>query len=85
MGRSRKNSVQVYLNDEELALLEKRVKDMGYKTKSEFLRKAAIQCAVFVVDTDKLFDELQSVASEIHRIGININQIAKRVNETNEI
>lgn len=85
MGRSRKNAVQVYLNDEELAFLEQRVKEMGYKTKSEFLRKAALQCAVFVVDTNAIFNEVKKLSSELRRIGVNINQIARRVNETNEI
>ncbi|MDO5398719.1 MAG: ribbon-helix-helix domain-containing protein [bacterium] len=82
MGRSRKNALQVYLSDDELALMNDRMKELGYKSKSEFIRKAAIQCVLFNVNTDGIIAELLETKKEIHKIGVNINQIASKVNST---
>lgn len=85
MGRSRKNALQVYLSDDELALMNDRIKELGYKSKSEFIRKAAIQCVLFNVNTDGIISELLQTRNEIHKIGVNINQIACKVNTTGRL
>lgn len=85
MGRYRKNAIQVYFSDEELAFLKKRMKELGYTSISKYFREAALQCAIFDVDTDGIFQGVQEVAKEVHKVGVNINQIARRVNETNEV
>jgi hypothetical protein len=86
MGRERKNPIQIYLSDEELKLLNERTKESGYKSKSEFLRKGIVNGGTtFIVDTDGIFERLQKISYEIHKLGVNINQIAKRANATSTV
>lgn len=85
MARQRTNAIQVYFSDEELALLNARMEEANCKSKSDYIRRAAIQCAFYNVDTDAIAKEIQSVMAQMHRIGVNINQIAARLNSSGSI
>lgn len=86
MSRKRNNVVLLYLNDEEIKLLDERVKESSYKNRNEFLRKGILTKGnVFIVDTDGIFQELQKIAAQINKFGNSVNQIAARINATNSI
>jgi len=53
----------------------------GTNNLAAYLRKIAIDG--YVINTD--FSDLKAVVSEMQKIGVNVNQIARRVNSTNRI
>lgn len=77
--RTRKIPIQIYVDDEELAIIESNQAKAEIKTKSDYIR----QMAVFgkVISFDQLID-FKSCYNEIRHIGINLNQMAKVANET---
>ena len=77
-NRSRKNRLTVCLDDTEKMILEKKFQGSGLSSISQFIRYQIVYGDVFVTD----FRELKETRTEINRIGNNINQIAKRMNET---
>lgn len=54
---------------------------MSYDQYAKYLRQMAIHGAIFVTD----YSELKERNYELHKIGVNIKQIAKKVNETGNI
>lgn len=75
---SRKRNIQVkfWVSEKENELINQRMKETGFRDKSAYLRKRAIDVHLINVHTDGL-DELKK---EINKIGININQIARKYN-----
>ena len=51
------------------------------KNLSAYLRKAAIDGKIEIYE----YSSLNEISNNIRKIGVNINQIAKRINETNSI
>lgn len=79
----RKRSAPVYfhLNEEERTLLEEKMKLAGSTTISAFLRQLIRYGFVYEVD----YTPIREMNAQLGKIGSNLNQIAKRVNETNRI
>jgi len=66
--------------DEREFILDK-MRFAGTNNLAAYLRKIAIDG--YVINTD--FSDLKAVVSEMQKIGVNINQIARRVNSTSRI
>ena len=80
-NRKRKNPVQVYLSDKENAIIEKRTNQLKMKSKSEYIRKMAVNGKIVTFDAI----DLKKCYTEIYKIGVNINQMAKVANQTGNI
>ena len=80
-NRSRKNSLLLYLSDDEMRILNAKTKLSGIKTRSAFIRQLIIEGIVYDVD----YSCLREYNAGLGKIGGNINQIAKRINETRSI
>ena len=80
-NRSRKHKFTLYLSDDEHRILCAKFKISGMRSKSSFLRQLII--AGFVYDVD--YSYLREYNYLLGKIGANLNQIAKRVNETRSI
>ncbi len=78
IDRLRKKIIHVHLSDDEYDLLSDKAKYCGIN-KSEFVRGVITNGAIINYSTC----DMQAAIKELNRIGNNINQIAKKVNETN--
>ena len=76
--KQRKRNIQVkfYVDEEEMNLINERVKAANVSSKGAYLRKTAIDGFVVNVDTS----DMKNVAKEMNSIGRNINQIARSAN-----
>ena len=80
-NRKRTNPVQFYLDDEEQYIIDEKFKLSGMKSKSAFLRKLILYGYVYDVD----YSYLRNYNTELGRISSSLNQIAKRINSTENI
>lgn len=80
---NRKRDVQILLwvTPEEKKMIRKRMILSKTSNMSVYLRKMAIDG--MIVNTDTTY--LKAMYQEMHKIGVNINQIAKKVNTTGEL
>ncbi len=76
-NRERKNSILFYLSDDEVQLLENNMKKAGISNKSAYIRKMILDG--MIINTDLTI--LKNLSYEINKVGVNVNQIAKMVNE----
>ena len=79
--RRRKNPILFYVNDEELQLIDARMRGVGIKNRSAYLRKVALDAYIIHVD----YSYLKEHSRQIRMVGINVNQIAHHLNATGEI
>ncbi len=75
-GRKRKVQVKFYVTEEERALIEQKMKLVPTRNMAAYLRKIAIDGYIIQVD----HSDIKAMTAEIQKIGVNVNQIAKRVN-----
>ena len=80
-GRKRKIQIKFYVTEEERALIEQKMKLVPTRNMAAYLRKIAIDG--YIIQTDH--SDIKAMTAEIQKIGVNINQIAKRVNSTGVI
>lgn len=80
-NRSRKNLMRFFVTDEEQAQIMENKAKSKIKYTSSYLRKMALDG--IIVNTDLTVIKDNTVA--LNRIGTNINQIAKRMNESANI
>lgn len=79
--RKRKCMLTFYVSEDEKAFIFEKMKAAKIKNLSAYLRKVAIDGKIEIHD----YSELKNLNHNIHKIGVNINQIAKRINETKTI
>ncbi|MCU6005231.1 MobC family plasmid mobilization relaxosome protein [Clostridioides difficile] len=77
-GRKRKVQIKFYVTEEERVLIEQKMKLVPTQNMAAYLRKIAIDG--YIIQTDH--SDIKAMTAEIQKIGVNINQIAKRVNST---
>ena len=77
-NRTRAEQLIVRVTPEERALIQKKMRQLGTENFSRYARKMLIDGYVIHVD----LSELQPLADEVNRIGVNINQIARAANAT---
>ncbi len=79
--RTRKIPLQFYVTENELALIEEKMKLLGTENKSAYLRKMAIDGYIINVD----YAVIKENTGQLQRIGNNVNQIVKRMNQTGSL
>jgi len=79
--RNRKNTLQIYLDNDELYILNRKLKQSGMNSKSAFIRHLILYGYVYDVDYSCLHKMNTLLASTSN----SLNQIAKRVNTTGNI
>lgn len=79
---NRKRSVQIIvrMTEEERSLIEQKMKQIPTKNLSAFARKMLIDGYVILLDTPKI----KAHTAQFQRVGVNLSQIARRVNETDK-
>ena len=80
-GRKRKVQIKFYVTEEERALIEQKMKLVPTRNMAAYLRKIAINGYIIQID----HSDIKAMTAEIQKIGVNINQIAKRVNATGSV
>ena len=79
--RKREIMLRFRVTPEERELIEKRMKQIGTTNMAAYLRKIAIDGYVVKLD----LPELQEMVSLLRRTSNNVNQIARRANETGRV
>ena len=80
-NRRRTNPVQFYLNDEEQIIFDEKFRLSKIRSKSDFLRQMILYGYVYDID----YSYLRDYNVELGRISSSLNQIAKRVNTTDNL
>lgn len=80
---NRKRTVQIKfrVTEEERALIEEKMKLIPTRNMAAYLRKMAIDGYIIQVD----HSDIKAMTAEIQKIGVNINQIARRANATGNV
>ena len=79
----RKRNIQILfcVSTEEKKLIRRKMIESKTKNMGAYLRKMAIDGYIVNTDTTPLKKQYE----EMHKIGVNINQIAKKVNSTGDL
>ena len=80
-GRKRKIMLRLCVTEAERDMIYEKMRQYHTNNFGAYARKMLIDGYVIYVDTS----DIKSVAAEMQKIGVNINQIAKRVNSTSRI
>jgi uncharacterized protein YijF (DUF1287 family) len=80
-NRKRAHRVVIWADDEELAMLKERMSQSGVTNMGAYLRKMGIAGVHVNID----LTEVRELVTLLRRCSNNINQIAKRTNETRNI
>lgn len=80
-NRKRKIVLRCPVTEEERKLIEQKMAQLPTRQIGAYLRKMAIDGLIIYTDTT----DIKEMNRELHSIGVNINQIAKRINETSSI
>lgn len=78
MGRRRKIRLEFYVSEKELHMIQQKMAQIGTTNLSAYLRKIAIDGCIIKLE----LPELRDMVSLLRRSSNNLNQIARRVNET---
>lgn len=78
MGRRRKIRLEFYVSEKELRMIQQKMAQIGTNNFSAYLRKIAIDGCIIKLE----LPELRDMVSLLRRSSNNLNQIARRVNET---
>lgn len=77
-GKVRKS---IYFSDDEWKIIEEKTKLAKLQDTTKYIRKIAIEGEVAVYD----FAAAHELIYEINKIGVNVNQVARKANELNSI
>ena len=80
-GRKRTVQVKFYVTEEERGLIREKMKLIPTRNMAAYLRKMAIDGYVVHIDTT----DIRAQTAELQKIGVNINQIARRINSTGTV
>ena len=80
---NRKRNVQIIIRvtEEERALIEEKMQQIPTLNLSAYARKMLIDGYIITLD----LQEVKGHTAQLQKIGVNVNQIAKRINETGRI
>ena len=81
VNRKRNIQLKIWVNEEEKKLIEYKMSLVPTNQIGAYLRKMAIDGYIIYTDTSNI----KEFNTELHAIGRNINQIAKRINQTSSI
>ena len=77
-NRKRPIIMRLAVTEEEKNLIEEKMKILGTRNFGAYARKMLIDGYIIKVD----YSEQRKLAAEVNKIGVNINQVCKRINET---
>ena len=77
-NRKRPIIMRLAVTEDEKKLIEEKMKILGTHNFGAYARKMLIDGYIIKVD----YSEQRKLAAEVNKIGVNINQICKRINET---
>ena len=80
-NRKRKFVLRVPVTPEERALIQQKMAQLGTKNFSAYARKMLIDGYIVHVDTSNI----RAQTAELQKIGVNVNQIARRINSTEAV
>ena len=80
-GRKRTIQIKFRVTAEERALIEQKMKLVPTRNMEAYLRKMAIDGYIIQID----HADIKAMTAEIQKIGVNANQIARRVNATGSV
>jgi len=80
-GLNRQIQIKFRVTEAERDLIYEKMRLFGTNNLAAYLRKIAIDG--YVINTDN--SDLKAIAAEMQKIGVNINQIARRVNSSSRI
>ena len=80
---NRKRNVQIIVRvtEKERALIEEKMRQIPTMNLSAYSRKMLIDGYIIVLDLQKV----KAHTAQLQKIGVNVNQIARRINETGRI
>ena len=73
--------IKFRVTEEERALIEQKMKLVPTRNMEAYLRKMAIDGYIIQID----HADIKAMTAEIQKIGVNINQITRRVNATGSV
>ena len=81
--KNRKRNVQIIVRvtEDERALIEEKMKQIPTMNLSAYSRKMLIDGYIIVLD----LQEVKTHTAQLQKIGVNVNQIARRINGTGRI
>ena len=80
-NRTRPIQLKVRVNQQEKEIIQQKMQQLGTANMGAYLRKMAIDGYVLKLD----MAEMKEMVSLLRRISSNVNQIAKRANETGRV
>lgn len=80
-NRIRSHEIKIRATDYEYMLIKERKEESGADSLNEYILKAAIDGYIINVD----YSDFKQLIFELNKIGVNINQIAHKVNSTNQV
>ena len=80
-NRTRPIQLKVRVNQQEKEIIQQKMQQLGTTNMGAYLRKMAIDGYVLKLDMTKM----KEMVSLLRRISSNVNQIAKRANETGRV
>ena len=79
--KSDKIQVSLYLTKNQLETIHKKMQEAGTTNMNDYLRRMALDGSIIHYD----FSQIQKMMGELHKVGGNLNQIAKRLNSGGSI
>lgn len=73
--------ITFWVTKDEKKMMDDHIQSLGYRNRSEFLRQVIFD--VNIINTD--LEPIKNLGKEINAVGINVNQIARKVNQENNI
>ena len=80
-NRKRNVQITIRVTEEERSLIEEKMRQIPTLNLSAYARKILIDGYIITLD----LQEVKGHTAQLQKIGVNINQIAKRINETGRI
>ena len=80
-GRKRTVQIKFRVTEEERTMIEEKMKLVPTRNMEAYLRKMAIDGYIIQID----HSDIKAMTAEIQKIGVNVNQIARRVNATGSV
>ena len=80
-NRTRPIRIEFCVSENEPRLIKAKMEQLGTKNLGAYLRKMAIDGYIVTTDSTPLKKQYE----EMHKIGVNINQIAKKVNTNGDL
>ena len=79
--RKRAIQLKLWVDENEKNLIKEKMKILGTRNFGAYARKMLIDGYIIKVD----YSEQRKLAAEVNKIGVNINQICKRINSIDHI